>query len=138
MLDYNGGEKYFKNYATNGESRTSRFCMVIFEDDVLSLVYDRRKLLKKADFVDKGMYTSGSPYDRFEEKNEYYISTSNGKFLKTTLSSKEMLKVLGLSKDKTIADMLKKEKLTGKFDETEVKLFLSYVSYYIRASKLKD
>lgn len=137
LKDVNG-EKLFKKYATNGEARASRFCRVIFEDEVLSLVNDTKKTLRKADFVDKGMYTSGSPYDRFEEKDDYYVGTFSGKLVKTKLASGDILKALGLDKNKALTSRLKKAKLTGKFDEVEVKQFLSVVSDYLKTSHLKN
>ncbi len=92
------------------------------------LIKQISKKLIKADFVDKGMYTIGQPYDRFEEKIEYLWKNKNGEFTEVKLNTKDLEKFVEKSSKKSFSEFLKQQNLKGKITEKEVVLILSYVS----------
>ncbi len=118
----------YKKFPTVNSGKPNLFYEEIFNDKGVILIKQISKKLIKADFVDKGMYTIGQPYDRFEEKIEYLWKNKNGEFTEVKLNTKDLEKFVEKSSKKSFSEFLKQQNLKGKITEKEAVLILSYVS----------
>lgn len=113
-------EKHPDRFPANG----NYFYRTVYQNDDFVLIQDARKKLKKADYVDRGMYTSGSMYDRFEDDSQYLLSYRGGEFAHVKLTVKSFTKALPQSFRKKAEAQAKKNMIPSKFSEPEAARFL--------------
>jgi len=116
-------EKYPKLHAD-----PQYFLKTVFKNEDFVLVQDVKKKLTKADYVDRGMYTSGSLYDRFEDDSSYLISYRGSQFAKVKLTVKSFKKTLPKSFGKKTEAHAKRNMIPSKFSEVEACRLLQSLS----------
>ncbi|HOY12713.1 MAG TPA: hypothetical protein PLY70_06210 [Saprospiraceae bacterium] len=118
----------YKKFPSVNSGKPNLFYQEIFNVNGVKLIKQISKKLIKADFVDKGMYTIGQPYDRFEEKTEYFFSNATNEFQELKLNTKDFEKFVEKPYKKSFSEFLQQQNLKGKITEKEAVLILSYVS----------
>lgn len=84
----------------------------------------RSKVLKKADF--KGSYSSGTQYDEYKSKTQYFFESSNSKIFKIKTKTRDIASLLDLD-EKLLKKFMKKESIGNVKNEQELtKLFRNY------------
>ena len=117
-------EDVFEKHPEINPSDPDRFYKNVYTDKEFRLVQDVRKKLKKADYVDRGMYTSGSQYDRFEDDNEYHLCYQNRPPTKVKLSVSSFKKALPKNMSKKLDAQAKKHMIPSKFSERDARRLL--------------
>lgn len=117
----NGRQWLFKKYAVDNSSSPVKFYQPIFEGRNYTLIKDEHRLLVKANFVERGVYSTGLPYDRFEgTATDYYLQQAPDQpFVKVALKKKALLEFLPASKSKALEGFCKKEKIGKNISEAE-------------------
>jgi hypothetical protein len=115
----------FEKYQKINPAKPHYFYRTILKNDNFVLFQDAKKDIKVADLVDRGMYTSGTPYDRFENKNQYYLSIGKNEYTKVKLTSKDIAKNLPMSYVEKWKRLVKKSKYSNKFTEDQVSKLLT-------------
>ncbi|MEQ1745230.1 MAG: hypothetical protein ABMA02_07390 [Saprospiraceae bacterium] len=118
----------FKKYALDSAS-APRFYQPIYDGVRYTLIKDERKLLVKANFVERGVYTTGLPYDRFEGTvTEYYIQVKKGhSFGKIALKTRDLTDLAPGQYAEEVAAFCKKEKIPKKLSEQEAAKLLGFI-----------
>jgi hypothetical protein len=123
----------FRHYPYNSEKSPEDFFAALFDTKDIHFVRDMKKALVRADFVDKGMYSTGSPYDRFEEKNQWLLAFGNQPFSKVKLNVKSILDEFPPKYRKSAASWARTKKMKGKISEQEAIQLLGYVQSLIQS-----
>ena len=121
-----GKQFLFGKYELPG-FRHPQFAQVIYQGNKYTLVRHYRKVLKKADLVDKGMVTTGHPYDRFEVMTEYHVRANKQNFQKTSLKLKDLKVLRGKTSEKKLESYCKENKLKGKLSESQAMQLLAFM-----------
>lgn len=119
-------EEIFLKFPKNSKNEPQKFYNTVFHGSHVVLVHDLKKELKRADFIDKGMYTSGSPYDRFEEEYKFYFAFKNDEFKKVKLNAGSLIDLLPKKYQKNVKNFCKQNKISGKLDENQAVSLLTH------------
>lgn len=125
-----GGKGWtFKKYLVEPAAQQIKFYQPVYEGRQYTLAKDEYKVFAKANFVERGVYTTGLPYDRFEGvATDYYLQTAAGKpFVKVSLKKKDFADQLSPTKAKALETFCKKEKIGKSFSEEEAARVLEYL-----------
>jgi len=125
--------RIFRKYPRNSEKSPQTFYAALFDTKEIHFVRDMKKALVRADFVDKGMYSTGSPYDRFEEKHQWLLAFGNDSFKKIKLNVKSILGEVPTKHRKAASAWARSQKMKGKISEQEAIQLLGYVQSLIQA-----
>jgi hypothetical protein len=117
----------FRKYPRNNEKSPQDFYMALLDAKDIHFVRDMKKALVRADFVDKGMFSTGSPYDRFEEKHQWLLAIGTGSFAKVKLNVASILDEFAPKYRKAASAWAKSQKFKGKISEQEAIQLLGYV-----------
>ncbi len=109
----------FLKFPKYSNGNPNKFFRNLYNGKTIRLVEEAKKELRRADFIDKGMYSSGLPYARFEEKNVYLLSVGGDVFRKTKLSVSDLIDMLDSHIQKKVKLFAKQNKLKGKITEQE-------------------
>jgi hypothetical protein len=123
----------FRKYPLNSIRSPQTFYCALLDTKDIHFVRDMKKALVRADFVDKGMYSTGSPYDRFEEKHQWLIAFGNDSFKKIKLNVKSILEEVPSKHRKAASTWVRSQKMKGKISEQEAIQLLGYVQSLIQA-----
>ena len=123
-----GRQLQFKKYEIDNSSSPIKFYQPVYEGQQMTLVKDEHKLLIKANFVERGVYNTGLPYDRFEGgKTDYYLQRAKDQpFEKINLKKKELLALAPAAKAKALEAFCKKEKIGKNLSDQEARQILTY------------
>ncbi len=100
---------------------------VMYESQAIVLVKDNKRIYKKADFVDKGLSQSGSPYNRFEVSEHYYLKIGNSNFEKIKLKKSDFISAFSQkSQREALESFCEKEKISTKLTELELLKLASF------------
>jgi hypothetical protein len=107
---------------------SSYFSQDIYYGKKFQLIKDIKKEFRYADDVEKGVATIGTPYDRYEPKDHYYIKKENLPPLKIKGKRNDLIKALNLPLEiKLKLERFAKEKdIHNKPSEQELILLLGY------------
>ncbi len=124
-----GRQWHFKKYQVDNSHSPVLFYQTIFEGRQFTLVKDERKLLVKANFVDRGVYTTGLPYDRFEGSTvDYFVQPAPGKpFVKIALKKRDFLALAPAARLKALEAFCKQEKIGKNLTEAEAAKILAFM-----------
>lgn len=122
----------FRKYPQNSEKAPQTFYCALLDTKDIHFAQDMKKALVRADFVDKGMYSTGSPYDRFEEKHQWLIAFGNDSFKKIRLNVKSILEEVPPKHRKAASAWARSQKMKGKISEQEAIQLLGYVQCLIQ------
>lgn len=103
------------------------FYKLMFKGDNYILYKELRKELIRADLVDKGMVSTGLPYDRFEEKIKYYLKTGENTIKKIKPSRKSFIKELPKRYEKKLISFCNNSDISGKLSEQEMIDILTFL-----------
>ena len=109
----------FFKFPKYSNGNPNKFFRNLYNGKKIRFVQEIRKELRRADFIDKGMYTAGLPYDRFEEKNIYLMSVGNDIFRKIKLNLSDLTDLMDAKTRKKAKAFAKDNKLKGKLTEEE-------------------
>ena len=111
----------FKKYAIDNSSSPIKFYQSVFDGPTYTLVKDERKLLVKANFVERGVYSTGLPYDRFDgSATDYYLRFGPDKpFGKIPLKRNTLLELAPPDKAKALEAFCKKERIGKNLSDEE-------------------
>ncbi|MBN8683396.1 MAG: hypothetical protein J0L99_12165 [Chitinophagales bacterium] len=121
-----GKQLLFGKYELPG-FRHPQFAQVIYQGNKYTLVRHYKKVLKKADLVDKGMVTTGHAYDRFEIMTEYHVRANKQDFQKTALKLKDLKALPNKTGDKKLENYCREHKLKGKLSESQAMQLLAFM-----------
>lgn len=121
-------EKFVKINENLDDSDKNRFYKLVFKSEKISFYQDIKKIIKPANFVDKGMYSTGDPYDKIIEKYQYFIITNHNKSAPIKNTTKDFIKVFSPKNKMDAVNYFKKKKLKGQLSEPEIKMFLEQMS----------
>lgn len=112
-----GINKTFPNY----------FYRLLYKGQEYSIYKEVKKELVRADLVDKGMVSTGLPYDRFEEKVKYFIQTKDGAYKKFKPTVKTLIKELPKRYEKKLKSYCKSSGISGKLSDKEMTDIMSFL-----------
>ncbi|TNE53487.1 MAG: hypothetical protein EP344_14925 [Bacteroidetes bacterium] len=120
---------HFKKYHVDNGSNPVRFFQPVYEGTTYTLIKDEYKPLVKANFVERGVYTTGLPYDRFEGTTvDYYLQKGKGEsFEKVSLKKKSLLEAVPAGKKNAADSYCKKNKIGKGLSETEATALLQVI-----------
>jgi hypothetical protein len=114
-----GSRWTFRKMAVPGESDPHRFYRVLYAGSKYTLFDNLRKTIKRADYQDRGLYTSGSTDDAFEEKNTYWLRVADQSVKEAGLKKNALLRALPSGVSSRAESYCKKQGLKGKLSENE-------------------
>lgn len=115
----NGNSWAFRKMAVPGEPDPHRFYRILHAGKKYILFDNVRKSIKRADYQDRGLYTSGSTDDTFEEKNTYWLRAADQSVQEVSLKKNTLLKALPAAASSSAEVYCKKNGLKGKLSDTE-------------------
>ena len=103
----------FKKYPVSNGTNPIRFYQPVFEGTRYVLIKDEHKVLVRANFVERGVYTTGLPYDRFEGTAiEYYLQAApDAPFQKIILKKSVLTELAPAAQARALEAFCKKEKI---------------------------
>lgn len=110
FLKVPGINKAFPNY----------FYRLLFKGQDYLVYKEVKNELVRADLVDKGMVSTGLPYDRFEEKAKYYLQTKDGVYHKFKPTVKGFMAELPKRYHKKLKTYCKASDISGKLSDKEI------------------
>ncbi|MCE2790073.1 MAG: hypothetical protein LW630_09205 [Saprospiraceae bacterium] len=126
VLDEGKVSHTFLKFPKYSNGNPNKFFRNLYNGNKIRFVQEAKKDLRRADFIDKGMYSSGLPYDRFEEKNVYLLSVGNDILRKVKLSVSDLTDMLDGAIQKKMKQYARQNKLKGKLSEQEAINFIQY------------
>ncbi|MBK9254781.1 MAG: hypothetical protein IPM42_04775 [Saprospiraceae bacterium] len=124
------GELYqhsFYKFPEIDPSNRDKFYELLYDGEKSILVREVKKVLTKANYIDKGMYSTGDPDDRFDEKNNYQLSFQKKDFQKIKLNLKSILKQLPKPIQSNLKEYCKTHNISGNLSEITAIQILSYL-----------
>ncbi len=103
------------------------FYKLMFNGENYILFKELRKELIRADLVDKGMVSTGLPYDRFEEKVKYYLKADGQSIKKIKPTRKSLIKELPRRYEKKLITFCNTSDISGKLSEKEMIDILTFL-----------
>jgi hypothetical protein len=118
----------FKKYSLE-PSGAVQFYQPVYEGTKFTLVKEERKILVKANFVERGVYTTGLPYDRYEGlATEYFIQTQKDQpFKKISLKKNALTDLVPARHAEEVEAFCKKEKIHKTLTEQEAAKLLGFL-----------
>jgi len=126
MLDNEAKQVTFLKFPQQSNGSPHKFFRVLYNGHMVKLAQEVKKELRRADFIDKGMYSSGSPFDRFEEKSVYVLAVGKDLFRKTKLTLNDLTDGMTVPLRKKVKLYAKEQKIKGKLSEEEAIRLLMY------------
>jgi hypothetical protein len=120
-------EKFVKDVRFKNDESTPRFYKAIYLGQKIRFYHDIRKVFKPANYIDKGMYSSGDPNDRIIEKYQYYIRFSDQDLVATNNTAKAIVKAFWPAYRSSAKAYMKQCKLKGELSDEDISLFLAYM-----------
>ncbi len=114
-------EEVFNKYPINDRENPLKFYNTIHVGKEFTFVKDIKKKLIRADYIDKGMYSAGKPYDRFEEDDTYFFANGKSQFEKVKLSYNSFQKQFPKRIQKSLKAYCKKKDLDDKLTEDQAR-----------------
>lgn len=117
-----------RKYKLSDKHSNSHFSIALYDSENLHLIKDVKKMFLLADEVEKGVATTGSPYDRYETITNYYVKISSSTPQKIKYNRTSLIDALRLPRDKRLKlELFAKDKeIHKKPTEQELILLLSY------------
>jgi hypothetical protein len=103
------------------------WCEVLHAGEKYTFVKRHKKKFKKADYKNDGLRESGSPYDRFENDDEFQIKLKDGAFERVVLKKNALLKFAGVSEKGPVAAFCKEKKIGGALKPEEAAVLLAFL-----------
>ncbi|HND89893.1 MAG TPA: hypothetical protein PK971_16290 [Saprospiraceae bacterium] len=117
----------FRKVITPGQPDPHRFYHMLYEGRRFSLYEDLYKTIKRADYQDRGLYTSGSTDDAFVERQKIWLITDKQAAQEISLKKKALLQALPPADADRAAAYCKLHGLKGKVSEAEAVRLLEYL-----------
>jgi hypothetical protein len=129
MWEPDGKRWKFKKYEIDNSTSPVKFYQAVYEGKSYTLVKDEHKLLVKANFVERGVYTTGLPYDRFEgSATDYYLRVAPDQpFEKISLKKKVLIEKASGKKANALESYCKKEKIGKNLSDDEAIQVLQFL-----------
>ena len=126
IIDEKGATKKLKRFSVK-QNYLPYYCEVLFESPKIILVLNNVKIYKRADFVQRGVIATGSPYDRFElGDKDYYLKVANKSFQKINLTRTDFTKQFEPEQQKKLIDFCKSNGISKKLNGSEVFLLCNF------------
>ena len=119
MTDENGKIYVFKRFKVYEKAFGNTLVQIILESDKLTLVKSIQKQFHRADYEDKGVITTGKPYDYFETITTYYVKKENHLFKKIRLLKNEIIGLAPPEKFQDLEKLCRDHHIGTKLDENE-------------------
>ena len=131
MLDEKGLKHTYKRYFIK-QKYLPYYCEVLFESPKIIFLNHHVKVFKRADYVQRGVVSSGSPFDRFElEDDTYYIKLRGKEFQKIDLSRKDFIEQFSPSNQTILKDFCKKNNIGRRLDNSTITLLCTFANSII-------
>jgi hypothetical protein len=119
----------FSNNTTN-----HYFSVLVHESPNFILVKDIKKVFKKANLEDRGLYTVGNAYDSFEDQPSYYFSTNRRTFEKIKLRKSDIVENSKLSggQIRSVQEYCKKNGIENKITEAQAANLLTFIQSLLK------
>ncbi len=114
-----GSRWMFRKMAVPDVNDPHRFYRVLFAGSKYTLFADVQKTIKRADYQDRGLYTSGSTDDAFVDKKTYWVRVAEQSVQEAGLKKNILLKALPGAASARADSYCKKKGLKGKLSEAE-------------------
>lgn len=126
-LQVDSGYQYFNKYPQLSRGFPENFFLELYRGKQIILVKDVQKKVKRSDYVDKGMYTTGDPNDRLIDAHKYLISIKNSTFIKIKPTVKSISVQLDDLLKKKCQNFAKKRRWKNTLDDDKLKALLNYL-----------
>ena len=127
MTDEAGKILVFKRFRIYEKAFGNLLVQIITESDKMTLVKLVQKQFHRADFQDRGVTSSGKPYDYFESKTTYFIKKGTHLFKKIRLEKNEIIGLAPPEKINEIEKLCQKHHIGAKLDENEAAALLKTI-----------
>ena len=114
-----GSRWAFRKMVVPGVSDPHRFYRILHGGSKFVLFADVHKTIKRADYQDRGLYTSGSTDDAFEDKKTYWLRVADQSIQEVSLKKNVLLRALPGGSSARAEAYCKSKGLKGKLSEEE-------------------
>ncbi len=121
-------EKFVKIEESMIDADKNRFYKLVFKNEKIRFYQDTKKVLKPANFIDKGMYSTGDPYDSIIEKYQYLIAINYDPITPIKNTTKDLIKAFSPKYKMNAVNYFKEKKLKGQLSEQEIHMFLEHMT----------
>jgi hypothetical protein len=118
---------HFRQFPLGKPGEPLQYGRILFMGKNSILVKQYKKTLVKADFVERGVYTTGKPYDRIEDSEIYFLQRGSGPFEKVSLKKSTFTELTPASKAKQVEDYCKEQKIGKSMTEPEAARLLQFM-----------
>lgn len=128
MLDDKGFKRVFKRYFVK-QKYLPYYCEVLYESPKIIFLTHHVKVFKRADYVQRGVVSSGSPFDRFElEDDTYYVKLGGKEFQKIELTRKNFIEQFSPSNQTILQEFCKKNNIGKRLDNSSITILCTYAN----------
>ncbi len=127
LRDESGRTLIFKRFRVYEKAFGNLLVQIISESNKFTLVKLVQKQFRRADFQDRGVATSGKPYDYFETVTTYYIKKDNHLFKKIKLEKNALMGLVPSEKINDLEKICKAHHIGSKLDENEAAALLKTI-----------
>jgi hypothetical protein len=119
MTDENGKIYIFKRFRVYEKAFGNALVQIISESNKLTFVKLVQKQFHRADYEDRGVISTGKPYDSFETITNYYIKKESHLFKKIKLIKNEIMGLAPPEKFQKLDKLCRDHHIGTKLDENE-------------------
>ena len=119
-LKHTDGSRWsFRKMAVPDVADPHRFYRILYAGSRHILFEDIQKTIKRADYQDRGIYTTGSTDDTFEEKKTYWMRVAEQSVQQVSMKKNALLKAVPGGSSARAEAYCKSKGLKGKLSEQE-------------------
>ena len=127
MTDETGKTYIFKRFRVYEKAFGNSLVQIISESDKMTLVKSIQKQFHRADYEDRGVTSTGKPYDFFETITTYYVKKGNHLFKKIKLLKNEIIGLAPPEKFQNLDKLCRDHHIGTKLDENEAVALLKTI-----------
>ena len=117
MTDETGKIYIFKRFRVYEKAFGNSLVQIISESSKMTLVKSVQKQFHRADYEDRGVTSTGKPYDSFETITTYYVKKGNHLFKKIKLLKNEIIGLAPPEKFQNLDKLCRDHHIGTKLDE---------------------
>ena len=119
MTDENGKSYIFKRFRVYEKAFGNALVQIISETNELTFVKLIQKQFRRADYENRGVTSTGKPYDSFFTTTNYYVKKENHLFKKIRLLKNEIIGLAPPEKFQDLEKLCRDHHIGTKLDENE-------------------
>jgi hypothetical protein len=129
LNDKNGAELYLRKFSKVDPKYPDKFYIELYSGGGSFFCKEQKKEFLKSNYIDKGMYHSGDPNDKFIDKNFYFVKFKDQLPVPIKLKTKSVLAAAAtnVALQNKVQAYFKTNKIKNKLSELDVIYLLKYL-----------